>query len=274
MMHQAEVLAAAFRSKGTVGAFSSELDRLYGSAFAGLTDVPRSHQRTRRPWDPAAQSGKRASQDEQRIVDVTVRDALQIVHGLPVATKSGWEAFADDLTLRASWYGVASAIRRRNGRPDRQSGYFWASMLAATAATLPLSSAQPTTPSAAVIRQAATDVRFQAVRHPRANSGRTVQVIREMGDAVSVRQAADALVSALVTHAGTPSHDIVFFLVGAVISADLWRHPVAVRYLLIPAVSRLRLLSGRSFSLDSTAQPVEDLIWRHLGHQWDQRGAW
>lgn len=282
IMHQRDILIAAFQSRGTPVQFDVELTRLFGSAFTMISADPGGAERTRRKWEPIASAGtgKRSSQSEQRIVDVTLRDLLRIVHSLPLHHKVGWSNFLHALTLQASWQGIVAQVHSAAGPHDEQSGYFWASMLAATSGAVgPTSAAMPATalPASAISAfPSFATTEFEHARHPRARSGKRVQTIKEMASFQAVRIAAGPIATAWVA-SGLPQHDklTVLAVVGAALSADLWRHPAAVRHLLIVAVRQLRAMQpGIHFSLDSPPRLVETIINDELGKKWRDGGVW
>ena len=99
---------------------------------------PSGNENPRRHWVPMSIAGtrRRSTQPEQRIVDVAQRETLSTVHALPAHHKTGWPSFLDELTLRSSWFTVSQQIASASGPPDEQSGYFWASILAAASGAL------------------------------------------------------------------------------------------------------------------------------------------
>jgi len=287
MLHQQTILTEAARHdpKKNLAAFDAELDDLYGSAFTSLTADPVPPQRVRggRKWVPIGSypaakqlhpSGQLASQMEQRLVDVTLRDLLHAIRVVPVARKAGWQELVGGLTSAHHWTQVADQLDHLNGKSDAQSGYFWASLLAATA-----SCPGPAAPTTAAISAAVKGAspRFEQTRHPRATSGNTVKQINEMQNAPSVRLAADIVSSAWAASrlAGWERH-LIACVTGSVISADLWRHPAGVRWLLLPAVRAMRARFSTAFSLDAPGCLVEDAIDSYLGAQWREprRDAW
>lgn len=277
MMHQRDVLVAAFESRGSPADFDRELTRLFGSPFTTLSMDPVPPQRDRRDdWEPiaTASTGKKRSQIEQRVVDVTLRDLLCIVHGLPMQAKRGWSSFLDALTVQSSWHSIVTSVEVIAGRHDGVSGYFWGSMLAAASGA----HAAGTSVSAPVIEAfpAGVSTVFDQARYPRANAGDTVKTIKEMTFPAAVSVAAKPIASAWSTTAvAAGEKGTVLAVVGSAVSPDLWHHPAAVRYLLLPAVSGIRtLVPSASFSLDSATQTVEDAIDSELAEKWRTRGVW
>lgn len=276
MMHQTDILTAAIDSVGTPAAFDTWLTELFGSAFTRLYADPVPPERARRKWESMAtvKTGQERSQIEHRVVDVTLRDILRIIHSMPLHDKAGWRPFLDALTLRKSWTTVSGSIGRIAGPPDSQSGYFWASMLAATAG-LAMSGA-PITATGIATFPAGVSTVFDQTRYPRANSGATVKGIKEMTVQQAVNIAAREIDAAW--HSSTlpiKERTLVLEAAGSALSADLHRHPAAVRYLLAPAVSSLRtLVPVATLSLDQPAQPVEGTIYDELGMKWHLRNVW
>lgn len=282
MLHQRDVLVAAVESRKTASAFDTELTKLFGSAFTLLSTDPADRgaadgpEKTRREWIPVASASKqrRTSQAEQRAVDTTLRDVLRVVHGVPVDAKVGWLPLANELTAHSSWHAVATSIHAAAGENDEASGYFWASMLAAT---MPALHHAPTSPTPADILnyQTSTTLVFDQTRYPRGTTGNSVKPIKEMRNADARQIAADVIANALATsNLSKRDKMIVVALTGTVVSADLWKHPCGVRNLLLPAVKMLRRDCGATFSLDSPARNTERIITEELGDHWRARGVW
>lgn len=276
MMHQRDILVAAIQSRGTLSHYEGELTKLFGSAFTLLSTAPVPPERVRRSdgWDPSARTGKAKSQVEQRIVDVSLRDILRNIHQIAPAKKVGWMDFLDGLTVKTKWESTAAAIRRATGSHDNQSGYFWASMLAATSGV----AAGPSALSSTGIQAfpASSTTKFDEVRYPRGASGSSVRVINEMRSRAAVGIAANEIDAAW---AGGPlklnEKALLTAVIGSAVCADLWRHPAAVRYLLVAAIKSLRTFSpAATFSLDQSGTPVEQAIDDKLGDEWAVRGAW
>lgn len=278
MMHQSDIIRAVLGTKAhPTNKLNQSLVNLFGSPFTTLSMNPGPNQRPRRDWQPIANasSQKTASQIEQRIVDVTLHDVLRIVGALPPTSKNGWLNLADDIMGRATWSAISAQIENVAGRHNANSGYFWASILAAAAGHM-RSMNPKLTPTDIQTFINTSGSPFHESRYPRARRGNTVRTVREFGSAKAVSIAASVVSQAISKHGGvTPSNVLVTTVVGSAISADLWRHPVAVRYLLLPAIDELRNLTGSNiFSLDSTTHKVEDHIERHLSSKWRNLGAW
>ena len=272
MIHQRDVLLAAIEPKRSTAEFDAYLTKIFGSAFTSLTTDPGPGQRTRREWDPwvTATKQKRESQVEQRLVDVTLRDVLRIVRVMSTLAKTGWNDLVAAVTAHTSWMGLADQFTRLVGDHDEESGFFWSSMLAAT---VPFAG-PALTPSRITGVIASCWPAFECARYPRANAGNTVKPITELTNTAAKDLAAGVIHHGWMTAAPLVQHpQIVLTITGALISADLWRHPPAVRNLLLPAVSALRT-SGNTFSLDQPGQTVEQTITDILGARWKERGVW
>ncbi|WP_143556907.1 hypothetical protein [Serinibacter salmoneus] len=279
MVHQKNILMAAFKSCGKPEKFDAELTRLFGSPFRSVSADPVAGESVRRKdWQPVASATpqKQCSQIEQRIVDVAVRDVLRIVHLIPKSSKVDWVPLLEGLTCRTSWSDVARQVQAFAGRPDRASGFFWSSALAATLGawdkTRP--TAAPRSSDIAAFPGSQSTV-FKEVRHPRARSGNTVKTIKEVADPLAFNVAAETLAAAL-SRSSLPMREgrAVVAVIGSVTSADLWRHPAAVRYLLIPAIGILRRDFSGTFSLDSQSRLTEQIIEDELVQKWRARGVW
>jgi len=276
MLHQRDVLVAALQSRGAPADFDVELTNLYGSAFTLLSSDPAPNERPRREWEPVAtaSSQKTRSQVEQRVVDTTLREMLRAVHGIPIANKRGWETLADNITAHSSWHAVASQLRAASGGNDEASGFFWASMIAAAMTALDKGLATPTSTQIASYMTGTTVV-FDRAQYPRGASGNSVKIISEMRNSTAVRLAVDVIAAALSASSLPISEKrTVVAVVGAVVSADLWRHPCGVYWLLLPSVRILRGTYRASFSLDSSARSIEQIIDEELGDNWRLRGVW
>lgn len=279
IMHQRDILVAAISGpSGELTNFNHELTKLFGSAFTRLDCDPIGDESVRRSssWRSFAVVGKakKKSQVEQRVVDVTLRDILAIVYALEPAEKVGWVDFLDSITLTQSWPKTMAEIQKEVGPPDNHSGYFWASMLAATVG---LSTGQSAVTDSNISSfPDAVKTRFDQVRFPRARSGNSVKVIKEMANK-TVRGIAAGEIAKAWSASTLPDDQklLVMAVAGSALSADLWRHPAAVRYLLTPAAVSLRTFStGRAFSLEQRSMLIEDVIYAELGQKWRGGRAW
>jgi hypothetical protein len=276
MMHQCDVLVAAFESPKTLADFDIELTGLFGSAFTTTSTDPAAGEKSRRKWTPIANAGtaKRASQIEQRVVDVAVRDVLRSVYALSPARKRGWLEFLEAITLQSSWPTVVLRIESIAGPHDARSGYYWSSILAASKAVVASGSSLSAAAVASFLSSTSTD--FEHVRHPRARSGKRVQLIKEMALPQAVAIGVTEVEKAWrVSPLPDTDKRAILAIVGSVLCADLWRSPAAVRDLLLPAIGHLRVLApGIQFSLDSPSRNLEQVIDDELGQKWAAGGAW
>lgn len=295
LLHQCDLLDAvlaplpATKNGHTVG---REIESLYGSAFRDLLD-PHSGQHARRKWvnlSTPPGTKQAASQIEQRILDVTLNDVLTLAHR--EYRSSNWLRLGNALRAKQNWRGVASSLKASMAAAtvvsaDRTRGYFWSSMLAATIAagdtagawpplTQQIVAAAQTAPNGApgTVDTITGEPVFARVLYPRTQRP---NVIAELGVPTTVGIAANVISGALSTTA-VPPHEARFVvqLVGVTVSPDLWDHPAAVRYLLLPAVNYLRQ-KGRAFSLDGHAAGsprfVEDLIRDEVAAKWNSYGG-
>lgn len=282
MLHQSTVLRAAVQSPSalSVSDMHHTLEDLFGSSFATTGADPLPHQKCRRKWIPSAtapSTKQLLSQTEQRVVDTTLHDVLERTFSLPAASKTGWLDLVDALTLHPPrpWNILAGQIQSAVGTQgdDGATGYFWASMLAATAIAMPPGASAP--PPGAIIAAAAGDPVLAKAQTPRARSGNRLKEIREILNSAAVTLAAGEI-SAAMSSSQIPDSDkrLMLLVVGVSVSADLWHHPSAVRHLLVPAVSELRARSGQRFSLDGVGVSVEQIIDDVLADCWRMAFAW
>lgn len=279
MMHQSDILIAAFTSVKKPKKFNRELTKLFGSPFRTISADPVTGESVRRKnWKPvaSASSQQQNSQSEQRIVDVAVGDVLRIVHAIPLSSKIGWVALLEDLTCQTTWNNVTNQVRAFSGAHDEASGFFWSSALAATFGAGVKARPAPAPSAADILGFPATQSTvFDEARYPRARSGNTVKTIKEMAHPLAFAVAAGTLATALSNSAVSVREKLVVVaVVGAVTSADLWRHPAAVRYLLLPAIRILRRDYGGTFSLDNQARLTEQIIRDELEQKWRDGGVW
>ncbi|MHA3021839.1 hypothetical protein ACXPWS_16505 [Mycobacterium sp. BMJ-28] len=262
-----------------------ELEKMFGSAFCDFGD-PSSGQNVRRgnwqPWTTAPASAQENTQREQRIVDVTLRDVLAGVHR---AARTGpWLTLGDHLRARDDWWTVAGALETALTAAaavtdHRTRGYFWSSMLAAASVCM-RNTAAPTAAQIAAIA-VAPPRRVLATADPRPDVGMfgrvlyprqgMPNVIVEMAVPAAVSLASDQIAAALAATSLPPNEArLVLQCVGITICPDLWRHPAAVKFLLIPAVRTLRREYGAIFSLDGNPRGtlLEALIQAELGDKW------
>lgn len=281
MLHQRDVLVAATESRKTPAHFDDELTKLYGSAFTILSADPAIDpagklQKSRRRWEPSstATTQKTKSQTEQRAVDTALREVLRSVHALQLSQKKGWLTLVDGITAHDTWHHVANQVQAASGGHDEASGYFWASMLAATMSALRRST-QSLTATDILDYQRGTALVFDQSRYPRGRAGNSVKLINEMRNTKAKHVAANVIASALAESSLAKRELMtVISVTGSVVSADLWRHPCGVYYLLLPALRLLRRDHGATFSLDTTSRPTEKIIDEELGEEWRLRGVW
>ena len=280
-------LATSPKARVTPSEFDDLLEDTFGSAFTSPTAPPRAGQRVRpsRPdWEPHPSSwntARGASQVEQRIVDVTLRDVFAHIHAINLATKHQWLPFVDELTLRSGgWRQLAASMESLLGDPNSQSGYLWsANLIAAT-------TRQTATPTAADMTAALRHVPpghlrplWSRIQTPRGRSGNSLQVIDEVANQAVLQQPiAPGMkeIAQVLAQSGlpAPTQRLLALFVGTVVSTDLWHHPGAVHHLLLPVVSKLRQDFNVQFSLDSPTKKVEELIDDELGSKWRAASVW
>ncbi|AXL10883.1 hypothetical protein DXT68_01035 [Microbacterium foliorum] len=207
---------------------------------------------------------------------MAVRDVLRIVHSIPLSGKVGWLPLLEAVTCHTSWRSVANQVQRLSGQHDEASGFFWSSALAAAlgAGAKARPAPAPTAMDIANFPGTQSTV-FDEARHPRARSGNTVKTIKEVALPAAFNVAADTLATALASSPLPVQEKLtVVAIAGLVTSADLWRHPAAVRYLLLPAIRFLRSNFGGKFSLDNQAKLTEQIIEDELKQKWKDGGVW
>lgn len=278
MLHQNSILKAAISSAPCSGGFCATLTEVFGSEFTHLSTPPSSVQKTRRGWDRLALSAKQNTQVEQRIVDVTLHDLLEITHSLRTIQKRGWLNLLNDLT--DSSYQSLKTSMPSHGSSTSSDGYFWASILALVSAAFPTSSSlsglQNPTPRNVLsglnlsFRNNYPYYPYSLICFPRGRSGRSLKQIPAMASQSLVNDAIDAVLKALTSSNIWHNDDKMFVLclTGAAVSADLWYHPSAVNHLLKRAVELARNRYAASFSLDGSSGKVEDIIDIYLGNKW------
>lgn len=275
-MHQCNILyAACWNGNHTPPAltppFDSQVRNLFGDRFTSLAISPTTSQKVRRePWVLKPGTGKQRTQEEQRILDTTVADCLHHIYSGKYIDSWDIHKLVQDLTLHSSW---STLIKGLSTPATSQSSYFWCTMLAVTSSAWHTTGTLPT----------ATDIskevnkrpkNLQKIAYPRSTPWKS---IKELGSGADVATAAHAISSALqqakLRGLLEQKIRIALWLTGAVTSPDLWHHPAAVHHCLTPLVKQLRSL-GANFSLDSSAEQVEDLINFHLKKRWVEKGAW
>lgn len=296
LMHQCDVLDAMLEPRGAAADAERELNKMFGSAFTDFSD-PTPAQTVRRGnwqhWATSPASAQENTQREQRIVDVALRDVLAHAHQVQ-RFGDGWLSLGDDLRARGSWWTIAGAIEKSmsaaaTASDHRTRGYFWSTMLAAASAAARLDNPpMPTQIAAAVTsppRRVAGAVdplpgipMFGRILYPRQGIPNT---IAEVTVPAAVKIAADQIAAALsVTPLPPEQARLVLQIVGITICPDLWRHPAAVKFLLIPAIRTLRIRWKASFSLDNNpaGATIENLIRTELGDKWatwrGRGGSW
>ena len=274
-MHQCNILyAACWDGNHTppvlTPSFESQVRDLFGDRFTSLARSPTVTQEVRRKqWDPAAKTGKHRTQEEQRILDTTVADCLNLVHSGTYISPPRIYTLVQDLTLHSSWSAIINGL---STPATSESSYFWSSMLAATSSAWYSKGHLPT--SADISSEVNSRPNLQKIAYPRSTAWK---VVAELSSTSDVSTAANAISQALL-RAKTQgvSNDeirIALWLTGSVISPDLWHHPAAVHHCLKPLVEQLRARKAL-FSLDNSSEKVEDLINFHLKKRWRTKGAW
>lgn len=280
MLHQNSILKAAISSAPFSGGFCATLTDVFGSEFSHLSTPPSSVQQARkgRGWDPLAVSAKQKTQVEQRIVDVTLHDLLEITHSLPATKKQGWLNLLNDLTDKS--YQSLKTGMPSHGSSNSSDGHFWASILAMVSAAFPtsgnLSSLNNSSHRDVLSRlnlsfgSSYPCYPYSLICFPRGRSGRNLKQIPAMASQSLVNDAIDAALKALTSSNIWHNDDKTFVLclTGSATSADLWHHPSAVKHLLRRAVELARNRYVASFSLDGTSGNVEDIIDIYLGNEW------
>ncbi|MEU9806884.1 hypothetical protein [Mycobacterium sp. NPDC050853] len=233
-------------------------------------------------------------------------------------TREQWNRFAASLESLDDPNNAGRTLGERNKDEKKiaRSGYLWASVIAALCHVMDadphalndayalawpapapdpeLEAAQTGTPRGIAREQLATHIAaaansdevFATRSYPRA----TGNPIEYMKIAEAVNIAANALAGAIQTVAdlGLSQSDCKLLLqvTGAASSLDLWDHPAAIRYLLLPAIPVLRERLHRdpehvsdsadpwAFSLDDQDKPVEDLIYEHMVSRWKIKENW
>lgn len=278
MLHQNSILKAAISSAPFSGGFCATLTEVFGSEFTHLSTHPSSVQQARRGWDSLASSVKQKTQVEQRIVDVTLHDLLEITHS-SIGHKQGWLGLLENLTRNS--YRQLQVYMPSGGTPYPNDGYFWASILALVSAAFPtngsLSSLNNSSHQDVLSRlnlsfgSSYPCYPYSLICFPRGRSGRSLKQISAMTSQSLVNNAIDAVLNAWISSNSIhPTSDKMFVLclTGSATSADLWHHPSAVKHLLRRAVELARIRYSASFSLDGPSRKVEDIIDIYLGNEW------
>jgi hypothetical protein len=287
--HALDVLRQVVLANGSVSpGLAGQLEELFGSAFTSITAPPNPGEVVRRGgWKPirgsSFQTGKLASQVEQRIVDVVARDVLAGVAVHPVSSKQNWIGAINELGM-AHWPRVDAVI---NVPTTAESGHLWASLMAATSRELATAQGAQsyltgnTGRLQSEIEALLSTDRMYRVAFPRVRPT-TYRSVGELSDPLVQKAASGAVATALNTlrRAGTSIDDARFLvqLMGVVTCRDLWKHPAAVRFCVLPALGWLRrspTSPGVRFSLDTALIRTE----RHIHDQlvsgkWDLHGHW
>lgn len=261
-MHQCNILyAACWNGNHTPPAltppFDSQVRNLFGDRFTSLAISPTTSQKVRRePWVLKPGTGKKRTQEEQRILDTTAADCLHHIYSGTYIDPWDIHKLVQDLTLHSSW---SILIKGLSTPATSKSSYFWSTMLAATSSAWNTTGTLPT--AADISREVNKRPKnLQKIAYPRSTAWKS---IKELDSGADVATAADAISSALqqakLRGLLEQKIRIALWLTGAVTSPDLWHHLAAVHHCLTPLVKQLRSL-GANFSLDSSAEQVEDLI--------------
>ncbi|WP_079594943.1 hypothetical protein [Mycobacteroides abscessus] len=238
---------------------------------------------------------------------------LDAVNALTLKTSGEqWRVFATALELLPDPLSPHQTMGERNSKDKGKAlvGYVWASMLAALCHAVEnnpglLTSVYATRLTAAdpngerterdearhqlaeiIANTAQSDEVFAIKCFPRATASTIEYMTMPMAVAIAAAELAAAIQS--VADAGVSDQDCMFIvrMIGAASSLDLWQHPAAVRYLLLPAIPaiRKRLIdepehvdhrdAPAAFNLDTLEQTVEDLIYQELVGRWRLGNNW
>jgi hypothetical protein len=307
--HQSNVLLAAITAKPKPEEFDGLLTNVFGARFTSLSESPSpTHpQRSgRSKWADPASAGKNKwrGQREQRIVDVTLRDALALVYLLPKKAKKSWEEVAGALILRKGLQGFTDEIDKikelKQGK-NAQSAFFWSAVLAALSESTSRVELKPFSgggKALSAVKAIPSTVKGDGVfaMHCKPRQSRTkliIEVSHEKAVSIAAKHIQPAAEKAHKLGMSQDEFALLVQIVGSTVSADLWHHPAAVRHLLTPAVAGLRDLAKKhkidsSFSLDGQEPeqglaeeaeiegllPVERLLVIELGQKWRQRSHW
>ncbi|AMU70629.1 hypothetical protein PP298_15580 [Mycobacteroides abscessus] len=256
------------------------------------------------------------SQVQCRVLDVALRELLRNVFALPHHAKPQWRQVAAIFTLKDSWQHLERTLKavpmpKREDADEHRDGFFWSTMLAALSkATIEnhpglLESVFVDRPidGGKKIQKAVTDVVnedrdfFAALCIPGVTTPKVIGYIERPEADDAVETVAEMLGDAILRAAQlVPEHatdgekrsraaDCLFLLqtVGAVSSLDLWHHPAAVRYLLLPAVAgietRHRQLDhpepDAGFSFDTGGHTTtKKLIYTEVAAPWRLKQHW
>lgn len=269
---------------------ASLLTSIYRTRFNTLGDPPNSqrNEKCRRRWKnyPHPNGISQLSHDqlergmqsqvEQRLVDVTLHDLLYFTsNAVTLGKVSGfWLNFVDDLTCNA--HNAIPSMKPANSVvKDTTSGYFWASMLALFANVLASSNFPSILPQSFSFTQVIPS-QFKVACYPRGKKSRIKNIVA-MNNALVINKSSAEIIKAWnVSNLPMNERKFILYLTGATVSADLWRHPAAVKYLLLPAIDSARLLFGQQFSLDPASKNnrVDLEIEDRLGKNWGVSGYW
>lgn len=300
ILHQNDILRkvvaphahSGMNTNSAQSTIASLLTLIYGTRFNTLGDPPSSQKnercRGKKQWKTyqyingvsqfSHDQLKRGmqSQVEKRLVDVTLHDLLYFTSNAvnPGKRSGSWLNFVDDLTRNA--HNAIPSMRPANSAvKDTTSGYFWASMLALFANELASYSFPNHLPSSFSFTQVISS-QFKVSCYPRGTKSRIKNVVA-MSNMSAISNSSKEIIKAWnASRLSIDEKRFILYLTGATVSADLWRHPAAVKHLLLPAIDLTRLLFGHHFSLDSVSKnnrvdlEVED----RLGKNWGLSGYW
>ena len=295
ILHQNDILRkvvdphahSGMNTNSAQSTIASLLTLIYGTRFNTLGDPPSSQKnercRGKKQWKTyqyingvSQFSHDQLKRGMQSQVDVTLHDLLYFTSNAvnPGKRSGSWLNFVDDLTRNA--HNAIPSMRPANSAvKDTTSGYFWASMLALFANELASYSFPNHLPSSFSFTQVISS-QFKVSCYPRGTKSRIKNVVA-MSNMSAISNSSKEIIKAWnASRLSIDEKRFILYLTGATVSADLWRHPAAVKHLLLPAIDLTRLLFGHHFSLDSVSKnnrvdlEVED----RLGKNWGLSGYW
>lgn len=237
-----------------IGQLLSDLDGIYGGFHSGLRDAA-TPTRRKVPDDlPQIDLNQRrgATWVETLLVDEAVHAAFVTVARTSVSLSDAERASRQDFVIQLA----EGALRAVGGDVESHNicdGHLWCSVLAETndpssaSSTLSVAQASP----------------YGRIAYPRSRQARIPRAL------ATVRAGGVAHARALVaSSASVPGLADIIHLVGSATCPDLWHHPAAVRYSLIPFVANSGWAPSGTTSLATQSQL------QVLEQRWDKRGNW
>ncbi|NMM95149.1 hypothetical protein [Bifidobacterium oedipodis] len=283
--HRCDLIQQTLRGKQ-----SPILNSCFGALFSSATANPVQGQvvASGRQWDSSPvitsipQTGRRASQVEQRILDVSLHDLFRFVATLNLS--GSWPQASEALMMKHS-ASVQKSVEAVSAN-DASNGYLWAAGMAALSDFFSSLGANSPFPSLTQIQTGVSNnlstASYSKLAYPRRSKAPTIHALNNFKVSNDLAEALAKGAVEAYQLLNQNLNDLLFLIqfIGSATTVDLWRHPAVVRYCLQPALqtalTRLKnsqVSSSMGYSMVTPSNEF-DLINNHLKNLWLKNKNW